>query len=82
VELDAVARVVIRRLTGNEASCHGAAMLGTAAARIVLVQIVGQCVPSATDAHHYVGTKDLKVEVPYVELRTTSFGIQYLPAQR
>lgn len=62
MELDAIAGIMVRRLARHQTGGHRAAMLGPAAAGIVLVQIVGQCVPAATDAHHDVRAQDLQME--------------------
>lgn len=64
MELDAIAGIVIGRLAGYEAGCHGAAMLGTTPTRIVLVQIVGQGVPTAANPHHNMGAQDLIKKIP------------------
>lgn len=49
-------------LGAGEAGGEGCAVLGAAAARVVLVQVVGQGVPAASNADHHVGTEDLKRE--------------------
>lgn len=48
-------------VAGQQTSRDGAAMLGTTAARVVLVQIVRKCVPATANAHHDMRAQDLQV---------------------
>lgn len=50
--------------SGDQSGAHRRAMLVLAAARIVFVQVVGECVPAAAHADHDVRTKDLVWDSP------------------
>lgn len=78
-------------VAGQQTSRYGAAMLGTTAARIVLVQIVRKCVPAAANAHHDVRAQDLQVinrenEIRicyiYIYIYIETLSGPYLRAQR
>lgn len=61
VQLDAAGTTVCRMIGARyQARRHRRAMLRPATARIVLVQVVGERVPAATDAHHDVRAQNLR----------------------
>lgn len=90
VQLNAAAVAGIgAAVAGQQTSRYGAAMLGTTAARIVLVQIVRKCVPAAANAHHDVRAQDLqvinienKIRICYIYIYIETLTGPYLRAQR
>lgn len=50
-------------LGASQASRERGAVLGSAAARVVLVEVVSERVPATADADHHVGSKDLEKTV-------------------
>lgn len=60
VQLNAIAGIA--RIADHQTGLQRAAMLGTTAAGIVLVQIMGERVPASAHAHHHMRAQDLQIE--------------------
>lgn len=80
VQLNAIAGIA--RVADHQTRLQRAAMLGPTAAGIVLVQIMGECVPASTHAHHHMRAQDLqredvKVRPKKTEMLSQQYGNLY-----